>query len=402
MTMPEECALAGVRVIDATDDLGAYAARLLADLGAAVVRLEPCDGYLSEQDPTVGLPDGAQVSLFERFVNAGKSRIVCDTRAAEGTVLLQRLCADADILLASSWAGEPVGVSPDTFPGLVQVFVTPFGRGEQPVGEAPDDLVVLGAGGLLALGGYCHEGPVAAFGEQSRYAASIYAAVGALVGLLQRQRSGKGTIVDVSAQECIAQALEDSVPTFALTGRERDRFGEVSREAGTGIYACGDGRVAMVAGRLGTAPAWAALVAWMNEEGADRADMLLDERWSAFPYRQTHEAIALFTEVFEGFAAKRGKQELYVEAQRRGIAMSPVNDIDDLLDSPQLRERRFFVAREDEQLRQSLAFPGAPYRLSRTPPVVGSVARDPGASEAVDSAELWLGTPNHPSVVVEG
>lgn len=139
---------------------------------------------------------------------------------------------------------------------MIHVIVTPFGQGLSPDWGPVDDLIVLGAGGLLYLGGYRDAGPVAASGGQSRYAASIFAAVATLVALIDRERSGRGTTIDVSAQECIAQALEDSVPTFALTGQERMRYGTVAREAGTGMYACSDGYVSMVAGRLGTARAW--------------------------------------------------------------------------------------------------------------------------------------------------
>ncbi len=335
---------------------------------------------------------GREVSLFDRFCNAGKRRMTLDPGTPEGEALFARLVTDADVLIESSWNGSTLEIPDGVNPRLIHVVVTPFGRGLSPDWGPVDDLIVLGAGGLLYLGGYRDAGPVAAAGGQSRYAASIFAAVAALAALIDRERSGQGTVVDVSAQECIAQALEDSVPTFALTGQERMRYGTVAREAGTGVYRCSDGYVAMVAGRLGTARAWSALVAWLNEEGAERAEELLAPCWSEFSYRQSEEAIRSFTDIFEGFGATRTRLSLYREAQRRGIALSPVNEVADLVGDPQLRERQFFVSREDEELGAILTVPGPPYRLSATPPVVGAIAPPPASGDWRTVVKAALGS----------
>jgi benzylsuccinate CoA-transferase BbsE subunit len=172
---------------------------------------------------------------------------------------------------------------------------------------------------------------------------------------------------DVSAQEAVAQALEDTVAQFALTGHARDRRGDRPQEAGTGIYRCADGHVGMVAGRLGTARAWKALAEWLSEEGIPGADALADEPWSNFDFRRSQEGIDGFAAIFGSFAAARSMESLYREAQRRGIALSPVNDLAGLLADRQLAAREFFVEVEDEALGQ-VVFPGAPYRLSHSPP----------------------------------
>ncbi|MDH3398201.1 MAG: CoA transferase [Acidimicrobiia bacterium] len=376
--MTSRRALEGIRVLDVTDDLGAYTSRLLADLGAAVLRIDaPTDARACTSDLSVETRDGREVNLFDRFANAGKRRIALDPSTPGGQALLARLAADADVLIESSWDGQTTEIPEATNSRLIRVVVTPFGRGLNPDWGPVDDLILLGAGGLLHLGGYRDAGPVAAYGGQSRYAASIFAAAATLVALIDRERSGRGTTIDVSAQECIAQALEDSVPTFALTGNERMRYGTEAREAGTGIFACSDGYVSMVAGRLGTARAWSALVAWLNDEETEGARALLDPRWSEFSYRQSEAAITAFTIIFESFGATRSKLALYLEAQRRGIALSPVNEIGDLVRDPQLRAREFFVSLKDEELGTTLTFPGSPYRLSLTPPAVGTIAPPP-------------------------
>lgn len=364
--------LAGLRVLDLTDALAAYAGRLLADLGADVIRIEsPGQRGDAELGPFWIAAGGRPASLFERFVNAGKRSVTLDLAAPEAARLVGDLLASADVLVESPTRRlEHAGWTPDRVTGanasLVRVRVTPYG-GEFDGGEPVDDLVLLGAGGLLHLGGYQDTGPVAAYGHQSTYMASIFAAAAAVAGLIGRRRTGRGMTADVSAQECVAQALEESVVRYALTGEVRAPQGDTAKEAGTGVYECADGYVSVVAGRLGTAAAWRALVSWISSDHPESAAALADERWSQFEYRQQPEAIAAFRGIFERFAASRTRQDLYRDAQARGIALSPVNDLAAVLDDPQLRSRGFFTDVADPELRRKLTYPGLPYRMSATP-----------------------------------
>ncbi|HEY4226054.1 MAG TPA: CoA transferase [Pseudolysinimonas sp.] len=372
-----QAALEGVRVVDLTDELGAYASRLLADLGADVTRVEPPGGSSTRRVEPLVEVDGQTVSAFELFVNAGKRSVVLDPARAGDATLLDELIATADIVIESPApvldAAHVAALKPD----LCRVIITPYGMDRQPAWSTTDDLLVMASGGLLHLGGYPDLGPVAAYGGQSRFAASIFGAVAAMAGLLQRDLDGSATTYDVSAQECIAQALEDSAATYALTGRVRERQGDRPREAGSGIYPCRDGYVSMIAGRLGTARAWAALVGWLNESGTAGAEELLEPRWSTFDFRQSEEAIEAFGRIFGAFAAARGKQELYTEAQARMIALSPVSTVADILANPQLRARDFFVdVREADGM---VTFPRAPYRMSATP------VRDPRPAPALNA-----------------
>lgn len=380
--------LAGLRVVDATVSLGAYATRLLADLGADVVRIEqPGDGNARA--------DTGDDAYYLRFVNAGKRSMAIDLEHDEGRAILHRLLERSDALVESfpaAWADD-VGLDPasiaDRYPRLVHVTVSAYGR-DRTGDRSDDDLTLLAAGGLLHLGGYPDAEPMAAFGRQSHMAASLFAAVGALVGLLDRLRLERGRWIDVSAQEAVAQAVEDSVATYELTGHVRQRLGSDPREAGTGVYRCADGFVTMVAGRLGTTKAWHALVAWMVEEGVPGAEALTAPEWATLQHRQRPEAIEEFGRVFGAFAADRTRLDLYREAQRRGIALSPVNDMAAVLDDPQLAARAFFVDVEDPDLGR-LRYPGPPYRLSRTPAAPARPAPAPGQdTERILADELQI------------
>ncbi len=398
MSNPEG-ALQGIRVLDLTDNFGSYGGRLLAGLGAEVIRVH--DQGTAEHPPLPPLVDsgGKVISFYDRFVHAGKKSVSIDLGTAEGREVLRRLVEAADVVLSAGNGREPGGWN-DVNPRLVHVVVTPFGWGRSPSAEPVDDLIVLGAGGLLNLGGYSDIGPIAPFGGQSSIASGIFAAVAALVGLIEREQTGSGNSADVSAQEAIAQALEDSLPAYVLTGEIRAAQGEDAREAGSGVYACADGYVSMIAGRLGTARAWTALVAWLNESGLTDsvpgagAVELMEPQWSQFRFRQTPEASERFRQTFEAFASTRTKEVLYVEAQRRGIALSPVSNVGDLLGNQQLQARSFFTAFFDEELGMDLVSPGAPYRMSESKTIDLGAAVRPGSDTESVLAELGIKVPD--------
>jgi benzylsuccinate CoA-transferase BbsE subunit len=323
---------------------------------------------LGRQAPVVETPAGP-VSAFAWFVELGKRRDDVDLRTVDGREAFLALLATADVLL-DPWRPSDLarlGLDGPTLhaarPDLVRVTVTPWGSAG-PFAERPaSDLTTLAAGGLLSLGGYPDAEPVAVHGGQSLLAASIFGAVAALLGLIARGTDGQGRHLDVSAQEAVAAALEDAIPQFDLTGRVRRRAGDYPREAGTGIYACADGYVSMVAGRLGTARAWTALTHWLVEEGIPDADELLTPPWQEFPYRQEPGSIERFRTIFERFTRPRTRELLYREAQRRSIALAPVNEVADLFEDAQLRARGFFRDVTVPEVDRAIRVPGRPYRI---------------------------------------
>jgi len=379
---------AGIRVIDATNEYGAYAGRLLADLGAEVIRVEPRAGDpMRRREPLVEAVDGTLESAFAWFVNLNKRSVRLDSNEPDDRAAFLGLLTSADILL-ESWSDDDAASAElaeqvcRSRPDLIRVSITPFGRGGPRTGDEATDLTTLAAGGLLSLGGYPDAEPVAAHGGQSLLAASLFGAVAALIGLISRRRDGRGRHLDVSAQEAVAAALEDAIPQFDLTGRVRRRAGGDPREAGTGVMACKDGYVSIVAGRLGTARAWVALTTWLVEEGVEGAEELVTEAWTSFPYRQRPESIARFGEIFGRFASGLTKTELYLEAQRRNIALAPVNEIGDILEDPQMAARSFFRSVPSDRFENEIVVPGRPYRLAGDAGPVPRAAPRPGADEA--------------------
>jgi benzylsuccinate CoA-transferase BbsE subunit len=368
----EAAALAGIRVLDLTTNYAAYAGRLLADLGADVVRVEPPEGSpVRDLAPSERGPKGECLSFAHAFLDAGKRSVTLDLASAAGRERLAQLAGASDVVIetaaSSALMGEPLdfAVVARRSPGLVVVSISPFGRGGPYAGYAATDLTLLAAGGLLALGGYADTEPLAVHGEQAMLACGIYGAVAALAALYERTQTGRGRWIDLSGQECVAFALEDAVPEWSINARVRRRQGDIAREAGTGVYPCRDGHVSVVAGRLGTAKAFDALAQWIAASAVSGGTGLRDPQWQDFRYRQSPEGVARFAEIFGAFCRTRGKQELYREGQARQIAIAPVNTIADVVADAQLTANGYFQL--DRLWGKDVAFPGPPYRLSRTP-----------------------------------
>jgi benzylsuccinate CoA-transferase BbsE subunit len=373
-TPADGAALAGIRVLDLTANYAAYAARLLADHGADVVRVEPLEGSSVRGLAPYGRTSGGErVSFAHAFLDAGKRSVTLDLETAAGRERFVQLAAACDVVIETPSPAALARGSVDydairrSNPGLVLVSISPFGRSGPYAGYQATDLTLLAAGGLLSLGGYADTEPLAIQGEQAMLASGIFGAVAVLAALYERTQTGMGQWIDLSGQECVAFALEDAVAEWSINGRVRRRHGDGAREAGTGVYPCKDGYVSMVAGRLGTAKAFVALTKWIAASDVPGAACLLEPQWQDFKYRQSAEGVARFAELFGAFCRTRGKQELYRDGQARQIAIAPVNTIADVLQDAQLAANSYFQPQRDDASGGSTIFPGAPYRLSRTP-----------------------------------
>jgi benzylsuccinate CoA-transferase BbsE subunit len=383
--------LSSIKVLDWTDQAGAYAGRLLADLGADVVRVEPVTDPGPWPEEPVLSADGHPLSAFERFVNLNKRSLRVNSAAPAGHELLDALAAQADIVLTSGDAPQSWRQAMPQGNGT-RVNVSAFGDG---AGAAllADDLVTLAAGGLLSLGGYPDREPVAVYGSQAYLAGGISGAIAALLGVLAADAGQLGAELDVSAQAVVAGALEDAAAEFDLTGVVRRRTGDGLREAGTGTFRCADGWIVVVAGKLGTAAAWDSLVGWLCDQDVPGAEALKASEWTDLGYRRRPESIAEFQRLMETATSRQTRAELYQELQARRIAAAPVNDVAGVLADPQLASRRFFRTVNDVLLDREVTYPGPPYRLEDHWMPDWTSAPEPGG-QTDEVLRDWLDTPD--------
>lgn len=362
-------ALEGIRIVDLTDLSSVYATKILCDLGAEVIRVEPPGGDALRRQPP--FDDGTGESLFHAFMNVNKRSVTLDLEADSGRELFRRLVASAHLVVESCPVGflDARGIGYSSMaaehPALVWEAVTPFGSAGPRAEWVADDLVSQAMGGLMNLNGRPDREPLRLFGEQTCYIAGLHAASAALMAYWHADTTGQGQFVDTSVHECIAHTLENAIQYYTTEGVVRGRTLGRS-EPGAGIFECSDGAVYMVAGLSMISSSWHNLVALLQREGIEGSDELAEPRWTDREWRSTPEAREIATEVITRFTRTRTRNQVYDMTQRDHILSAPMNKVGGVFDNAQLKFLQWF----DEQRwdgNRSVVWPGSPVRLSETP-----------------------------------
>jgi crotonobetainyl-CoA:carnitine CoA-transferase CaiB-like acyl-CoA transferase len=375
-------ALDGVRVLDLADEPGAYCGKLLADMGADVIKVEPPGGVAMRRIGPFcpsALPGAAgsdpDRSLFFWHYNANKRSVTLDLETEQGHVTFLRLAAAADIVIETGPPGrlDALGLGYAALaarnPLLTVVSITPFGQTGPYRSFRGSDLIAQALGGMVYVNGFEHEPPLQGLGLQAYHCASTYAAIGAMLALLARARSGRGQWVDVSLQECVAASVEHASSFFHENGVIAERQGSLHWTRYFRVARCKDGYA--VHCTLGD---WTSLIEWVRAEG--KAEDLAEPAWEDFNHRRDH-CIHLF-DVLDAWASEYTVSDLVEGAQLRRLPYAAVLPPETLPDNPQLQARGFFVPVRHEELGTTLKYPGAPYvfsktpwRIRRRPPLVG-------------------------------
>lgn len=382
-------ALDDVRVLDLTGTAGQYATKLLADLGADVVRLEPPSGSAARRCPPFAddIPDPNR-SLAFWYWNTNKRSVTLDLTTEDGRALFRRLLPRFDILVHTFAPVEAaaLGLAPAALaaahPPLIECAITPFGEWGPHADYAGSDLIVAAMSGLMTLAGYPDRAPTMPPGEQAAVCGGIQAAQGTLLALLARDRTGAGQRVEVSQQEAMSMTQETAMQTWDMRREIRKRQGEAKLLPGVGTYACADGYVYTMVGVPGFGAPMPVLVRWMDEEGM--AGDLMEERWQAMlagvnlreltamwsqpdKLQEMTQRFAHVDALITAFLARKTKQELYEGGQARRLLIGPVNSARDLRENKQLTARDWWTEVLHPELERTVTYPGAPYHHSETP-----------------------------------
>ena len=334
--------LQGLRVVDASDHCGQIGGRILAELGAEVVLIEPRGGGEARRSHPLHGGD----SLHFAVRNWNKSGLVLDLDDAEDRGRLVNLLSRADIWLNSARPGAlaELGLDPDhvvqRMPGLVAVSMTDFGLdGPYRDWVATNDVVVALAGELFRSGDL-ERAPLLVPGSLAYDVAGIMGAFAALAAIRDRDAgAGRGQHIDLSALEATAQVTDWVLPNFSAVTANLGLYSEI--RAGSGLvyplYPCQDGYVRLV---ILSPRQWHAMRAWLGEP-----DFLQDEHWDSLLGRMEIQADILDPLFIELFSDKT-MANLADEAQRRGIVMTPCLGPADVLRTPHFHDRGSFVERE--------------------------------------------------------
>lgn len=333
--------LQGCKVLDCTGRLGWLAGRLLADLGADVTRLEA---------------PGADVSAAEwRALNVNKRILWADLSIPSGRHTLDELVGTADILIATPDAGSGDVERFDHArlctlnSRLIVVAITPFGLTGPKAAWLASDIEIMAAAGAMSLAGEPEGMPLRVSAPQSYSWAGSQAAVGALMALAARWRTGRGQLVDVSAQAAVITALSHA-PTFVdISGITPTRAGAyMTGRSVTGakyrvFWPCRDGYINFIlyggaAGRRTNEQ----LVAWMQERGFDLGPLHAID-WAHFDPTRASQAEVEAMEIPIGrFLGSLTKREFLEGAHKREMLGYPVSNMADIATDPQLEARDFW------------------------------------------------------------
>ena len=351
--------LASVRVIDLTDDRAIYAGKLLADLGAEVVRVEPEGGDpLRQRAPFHD--NGA--SLWHAFFASSRRFLNGDADA------IAELAQSADIILDCERLPDPEALL-EANPGLVIVDVTSFGRsGPWRDYQAPG-LVAEALGGIAATSGDVDTPPLKLYGDQYAFVGGVYAAIGALAALRHARETGEGQIVRLSVHEALCSILEH-VLMWAWY-HEMLPFGDgpVLRRQGS-LHWSGAYVVMQAIGgsiMITPTPDFSRQAAWLVEEG--RGLELLDERFSD-PANVAEMIDLTMTRLHEWVATKE-VEPFFHEAQARHHPYGWVMTTPEVAGNPQLEARDWWT--EYPVGDATVSGPGAPYHFSDTPWRIGEI-----------------------------
>ncbi len=318
-------ALAPYRVVDLTRELGAVCTRMLAGLGADVVRVEPPGGDATRRRaPLVGGGgEGEGLSAWWAQMHAGKRSITLEQSGEDADFLLE-LCRSADaVVLSPDDQGAiwplPLGEVAQQAPHLVRTLIMPFGLEGPKAGWAASDLIGLASGGLLSLCGDPDRAPLRVSAEQAYALTGAQACVGTLIALHARRLTGRGQQVDVSMQAAVSNALGNARLYYALDGLVTQRAGGGRAFGSQGtrlIFPAADGYVAY----WRQPESLRALAQWFDDAGEPRA--FDAEEWStralAGAALPSLEEVASLERDLERFFAARSTHELSEEASRAG------------------------------------------------------------------------------------
>jgi crotonobetainyl-CoA:carnitine CoA-transferase CaiB-like acyl-CoA transferase len=352
--------LEGLRVLDLTDESGWLAGKILGDMGADVIKVEPPGGDLAgRRAPYLSGIADPERSLAWLALNTSKRGIQLDPARDRDTFLA--LVRRSDVLLETPAPGGPAALD-DTVrsqvnPRLVHCAITPFGRTGPRAHWRAGDLGVVAMGMNMAMTGDPDRPPVRCSMPTAWYHGAAEAAAGVLMALYARDDTGRGQFVDVSLQEVqlrtvltLPGQVRGGAPLWTRTGPMMGRTRE--------IWAAKDGNVSFgMRGGPARIPNLKATVAYMDECGM-APQWLRDYDWDAYDYQKISDAeIARLEGVFGAFFASRGMRELYAQALERRILLAPCNDAREIVEHVQLRDRQLFVRLDYPHLGASIEHP---------------------------------------------
>jgi benzylsuccinate CoA-transferase BbsE subunit len=352
--------LEGILVLDLADETASFASKLLAELGAHVVKIEKPGGDPSRQiGPFWDHSPHPERSLFFLYHNTGKMGVTLNLEHEAGQEIFLRLVEKADVLVETYAPGYLTGLGlgferlQKKNPRFILTSITGFGQDGPRSQYKSCDLVTAAYGGQMSVSGLEITPPLKPFGEQSHYASSLYAALAILLALRKRKKSGKGEHIDISQQEVAVSTLGEVMIRFFYEKMATPRQGGLYGNGSFCILSCKDGHLLLTPFFQ-----WETLVEWLEGEGM--AEDLGDKKYLKEDYRRQHLSHVL--EVLERWTKNHTTAELFELGQSMRFPWAPVQTPGEVLGNPHLQARGFFRKVDRPAMGRSLPYPTCPYQ----------------------------------------
>ncbi len=404
--------LSPYRVLDLADETGVMCGKILADLGADVIKIEPPCGDTSRKiGPFYKDDPDPEKSLFWFSYNTNKRGVTLDIETTDGQEIFKKLVKKADIVVETFPPGylKKFGLSYKDLekinPKLILVSITPFGQaGPWKKYKAPE-LVAWALGGTMYTWGDADRPPThISHHSQAHYHTGAIAAFGALSAVFFREATGVGQQLDVSIQEAAARTASPGGVTSSwdLQKKNRQRGGAMQDNPNLKVrqvLPCKDGYVNW---RWTTGPNakrfQQPFIVLLNREGMAN-DFINSVNFDTLDFtKATQDVVDKLEEVAVNFFMKHTKAELYAEALKHNIQLYPVATTKDITENIQLEDRKFWVKVKHPELGTDLSYPGpwiktsdAPIKITRRAPLMGEHNREIyGGELGISKEELTI------------
>ncbi|GBD14841.1 Succinyl-CoA:(R)-benzylsuccinate CoA-transferase subunit BbsE [bacterium HR25] len=367
--------LGAYRVIELPGPVPLFAGKLLADLGADVIKVEPPGGDEARfLPPLAPLGDGGDIGLLWVAYSLGKRSVTLDLHQEEGRHLFLRLLEGTDVLLDGFPPGELEGLGlgyerlQQANPRLVLTSISSFGQTGPYSRWRGSDLVHFALGGYLYMTGP-EDGPplkVSAPWQTLLFGGS-HAVMATLLALRWRRQTGRGARVDQAIRDTVLWMLANTYQHYDLAGINVRRRGS-ARDLGSvvrlrAVYRCRDGYVVwmFVPGHIGGRDA-RALVQWMAKEGM-APDWFATVDWDDLDLLERRELLPELERAFADFFATKTKRELFRWAMEHRAMLAPMRTLGEVFQDEQLAEREAWRTVELGPGLPQARVPGPPVRL---------------------------------------
>ncbi len=353
--------LEGVKVLDLTRVLaGPFCTMILQDLGAEVLKVE-VPGTGDDSRSFGPFKDGR--SLYFISINRGKRSMTLNLKDERGKAVLRKLLAEYDVVVENFRPGvmEKLGFGYETlseeFPHIIYAASSGYGH-SGPYSQRPAyDILAQAGGGLMSVTGW-PDGPPTRVGVSiGDITASLFTAIGISSALYQRTRTGRGQKVDVAMLDCQVAILENALARFQVEGKSPEPLGNRHPTISPfQAYRCADEYIVIA---IGNDQLWQRFCAAIGEDA-----LAEDERFTTNRLRT--ENLAELNEILEGVFTTRPADEWLSLLEDAGLPCSRINDMEKILDDPQVRARNMIVDVEDARA-GVVRIAGNPIKMSTIP-----------------------------------